>query len=168
VDAGLAESIHYSIMFYGGRLLNHLTAEDDEVEKFISLRALNRNLVILMDSDKNKADDPVNKTKQRISAEFSKEQGFPWITAGRTIENYIDAALMASCIDQILAGGGAMMPKDDEFSDRLKKENYGGRPIEKVKLAHLITEKMPDLNILDLKSKVDELIKFIRKANQIE
>ncbi len=31
----LKEGIHYSLMFYGGRLLNHLSAEADEVEAFI-------------------------------------------------------------------------------------------------------------------------------------
>jgi predicted ATPase len=42
----LVEGIHYSIMFYGGRLLSHLSANDDEVSEFISLGALNQNLAI--------------------------------------------------------------------------------------------------------------------------
>jgi hypothetical protein len=49
----LIEGIHFSIMFYGGRLLSHLTAGDDEdVSEFIELRSLNRNLAIVIDSDK--------------------------------------------------------------------------------------------------------------------
>ncbi len=47
----LIEGIHYSIMFYGGRLFSHLTAMDqddlnDNIEDFISVRKLNRNAVI--------------------------------------------------------------------------------------------------------------------------
>ena len=54
----LIEGIHYSIMFYGGRLFSHLTAMDqDELEEnindFVSVRKLNRNSVILFDSDKS-------------------------------------------------------------------------------------------------------------------
>ena len=37
VDPALKEGLHYSIMFYGGRLLSHLTANDPEVDEFISL-----------------------------------------------------------------------------------------------------------------------------------
>ncbi|MGE9007248.1 ATP-dependent nuclease [Leptospira interrogans] len=49
----LIEGIHYSIMFYGGRLLSHLSASDDDVTEFINLRSLNRNLAILIDSDRS-------------------------------------------------------------------------------------------------------------------
>jgi len=37
-DSELEEGIHYSIMFYGGRLLNHLSADDNEIKEFISLK----------------------------------------------------------------------------------------------------------------------------------
>jgi hypothetical protein len=40
--AEFIEGIHYSVMFYGGGLLRHLTADDPSVEEFISLRLLNR------------------------------------------------------------------------------------------------------------------------------
>ena len=41
-------------MFYGGKLSSHLSGEDEDeiVEDLISLRSLNRNAVIVMDSDK--------------------------------------------------------------------------------------------------------------------
>ncbi len=47
-DPKLTETIDYSIMHYGGSLLAHLTPDDPDVEEFISLRQLNRNMVILM------------------------------------------------------------------------------------------------------------------------
>ncbi|MEZ4770015.1 MAG: hypothetical protein R2844_16480, partial [Caldilineales bacterium] len=40
----LDEGIQFSIMFYGGRLLSHLSADDAEIDEFISLRKINQNL----------------------------------------------------------------------------------------------------------------------------
>ena len=67
VDSDLVEGIDYSIMFYGGRLLSHLTANDPEVTDFISLRKLNRNVGILIDSDKASAHAKINSTKSRVA-----------------------------------------------------------------------------------------------------
>ena len=66
------EGIQYSLMFYGGRLLCHLTAEDPEIDAFISLPRLNRFMGILMDSDRGKAGDPLNLTKERIRNELPR------------------------------------------------------------------------------------------------
>jgi len=50
------EGLHYQCVFYGGRLLAHLSADDPDVDVDEALKILriNRNAVILMDSDKNK------------------------------------------------------------------------------------------------------------------
>ncbi len=92
--SGLTEGIHYSIMFYGGRLFSHLTAMDkddlnDNIEDFISVRNLNRNSVILFDSDKARSNAPLSLTKKRLKEEFDRGAGFAWITKGREIENYL-------------------------------------------------------------------------------
>jgi predicted ATP-dependent endonuclease of OLD family len=50
----LEEGVHFSIMFYGCRLLSHLTADDEEISEFISLRKINQNLSIVIDSDREK------------------------------------------------------------------------------------------------------------------
>ncbi len=55
MNPDLREGIHYSIMFYGGRLLNHLSADDPDITEFIKLRRLNRHLAVVMDSDKASA-----------------------------------------------------------------------------------------------------------------
>jgi predicted ATP-dependent endonuclease of OLD family len=67
LDNKLIEGIHYSIMFYGGRLLSHLSALDPEVTEFISLRRLNRYISILIDSDRDKLRGRINDTKQRLN-----------------------------------------------------------------------------------------------------
>ena len=71
MDENLVEGIHYSIMFYGGRLLSHLSNDDIEstdIDDFILLRRLNNRSVMLMDSDKENENDPVNSTKSRLQA----------------------------------------------------------------------------------------------------
>lgn len=66
----LVEGVDYSIMFYGGRLLSHLSADDSEVSDFISLRKLNRNVAVVIDSDRCSSRASINTTKQRVSAEL--------------------------------------------------------------------------------------------------
>ncbi|MRV76099.1 hypothetical protein GJ700_30740 [Duganella sp. FT92W] len=88
------EGIHYSIMFYGGRLLSHLSANDNDICEFISLRSLNRNMAIIIDSDRKSAHSGVNDTKKRVIEEFRRNSEPAWLTAGRERENYIPPALL--------------------------------------------------------------------------
>ena len=74
----LIEGVHYSIMFYGGRLLSHLSADDDEISEFISLRSLNQNLGIVVDSDKTGKDNSINATKACVVSEFQNGAGVAW------------------------------------------------------------------------------------------
>lgn len=97
-DPELIEGTHYSIMFYGGRLLSHLSANDPEVDDFISLRRINRQISILIDSDKTHPRVRLNATKQRVRAEFDKGPGQAWITDGYTIENYVPPAVLRAAI----------------------------------------------------------------------
>ncbi|WP_083633038.1 ATP-dependent nuclease [Chromohalobacter japonicus] len=103
LDESLVEGVHYSVMFYGGRLLSHLTASDElepvSGEKtFIELIKINRHVCIVMDSDKGKASDGINSTKERIIDELSDAAGMPWVTQGREIENYIDKEVMTGAL----------------------------------------------------------------------
>ena len=77
-------------MFYGGRLLSHLSADSPEhAGEAISLLGLNSHAIIMMDSDKNDASSSINKTKERVSGEIERMGGVAWITLGKEIENYI-------------------------------------------------------------------------------
>jgi len=97
----LIEGIHYSIMFYGGRLLSHVSADDDDVDEFIELRALNRNLAVMIDSDRKTAHTPINATKRRLVDEFAKHGGIAWITKGREVENYIEYGLLQEAVKAV-------------------------------------------------------------------
>ncbi len=104
VDPNLIEGVHYSIMFYGGRLLSHLSANDEDISEFIELRALNRHLAIVIDSDKATEDAPVNKTKARLKDEFDSHGSIAWITKGRDIENYVNHSRLQRAVNAVYGG----------------------------------------------------------------
>jgi AAA15 family ATPase/GTPase len=103
----LIEGVHYSIMFYGGKLFTHLTALDDdeeieEIEDFISVKNLNRNTVIMFDSDRNSSEGKLLEQKLRLQAEFDQDTaGFAWITEGREIENYLNMEQLEEAICRV-------------------------------------------------------------------
>ncbi|HAU1190631.1 TPA: ATP-dependent nuclease [Legionella pneumophila] len=168
INPTLIEGIHYSIMFYGGRLLSHLTAKepDEYIEDFISLIRLNRASAILIDSDKEKSKGILNETKKRIKNEFSVG-GFAWITNGREIENYLPANQLNEAIESIHPKA---VRKDhyEQYDKILALKDKFGKEIkaDKVKIARYITEHFkPDWENLDLKKKINDLVSFIIKSN---
>lgn len=166
----LVEGIHYSIMFYGGRLLSHLTANDPEVTEFISLRRLNRYISIVIDSDKDKLRGRINDTKRRIRDEFDAGEGFAWITKGREIENYIESGLIEDAVKKVHPQA-VKLPKKGQFENSLHYKTSTGKLIkkaDKVKIAHEIVKSPVDLSILDLKQMVEKLVKFITDSNDLE
>lgn len=95
----LVEGIHYSIMLYGGKLLNALDAgPSDSNEKLISLFRINTHFCILMDSDKKSKNTRLGKTKTRVIEECKQSGALHWITWGSTIENYVPANVLAASI----------------------------------------------------------------------
>ncbi len=172
MDNSLQEGIHYSVMFYGGKLLSHLTSEDDsEITDFISLRKLNRKLSIVIDSDKKlSARSQINKTKKRIKDEMSKNNGFVWITKGREIENYLSSNILLDAIKSVhsnkiiykLSGEGSYGCLT-KFVDKTGAEH----PIDKVKVAkeYINMENNQIIWELDLEEKINDLITFIHEAN---
>ncbi len=168
-STGLIEGIHYSIMFYGGRLASHLTGEDssEKVDDFISLRRLNRRSAILIDSDKNKARAHINKTKKRLKAEFDNGPGFAWITDGREIENYIDPELVKTAITKTKPSA-KINSELGKFDNPLSIITRGGKASQasKMDVAKYITENStPNLNIHDLKRQIKKLVDFIEASN---
>lgn len=68
------EGLHYSIMFYGGRLLSHLSHSGREVGDFIQLCRLAQHCGIVVDSDRKDDHGKLGETKRRVLKEF-REQG---------------------------------------------------------------------------------------------
>lgn len=163
------EGIHYAIMFYGGRLLSHLSGEENEMalDEFISLRKLNKRGVIVIDSDKSTAHTHLNRTKKRLIEEFNKGPGFSWVTAGREIENYFTK-------DQLEFGILAATPNCNLLSDfgkfdnclKIKGQKGAETQASKTDVAHAIVRQFdPILETYDLKDKIQNVVEFIRESN---
>lgn len=170
VDEKLVEGIHYSIMFYGGRLLSHLSANDPEVTEFISLRRLNRYISILIDSDRKTAHSHLNATKMRVRKEFDEGEGFAWITKGREIENYISPKTLEDSVKSVHSNA-VKLKSIGQFDNSLHyvdKNKKLVKDVDKVKVAHEVVKSPADLSILDLNQQVTKLVKFIRDANDFD
>lgn len=92
--------LSYSIFWYGGAVLSHLTGERDDILR--ALLQLNRNAFVLMDSDLDYRLDAAG-VPQSVKADHAKERVRTaieqlespscgcWVTQGYTIENYLPA-----------------------------------------------------------------------------
>ncbi|OYY74647.1 MAG: hypothetical protein B7Y40_03450 [Gammaproteobacteria bacterium 28-57-27] len=169
VDSNLVEGIHYSVMFYGGRLAAHLSHAPDstEINDFISLRRLNRRGVMIIDSDRDKPHTPINATKRRLQNEFDTGPGHAWITDGREIENYLQPTQITRAISVTHPKATQITEAGKHASLLLIKSSKGRQTVaSKVEVARYITENFePDLSALDLKKRVLALRNFILDSN---
>lgn len=165
IASEMVEGIHYSIMFYGGRLLSHLEAEDSDITDFISLRRMNRRSFVVMDSDRGNSDCPINATKQRVAKEFTDE--FSWITAGREIENYIDEQSLYESLSDLYVDHFHALNNYGPYNHAFLYEDPSGKEksADKVKLAYAVTSRPINIDYLDLRQKVESLVQFIRDSN---
>jgi hypothetical protein len=168
VAPDLIEGVHYSIMFYGGRLLCHLTPEDPEVSEFISLRRINRNVAILIDSDRDNSTASLNATKQRVVNELDTSPGIAWITAGREIENYVEPELLRKCVEKVKPGCGSRV-RTGKFNRALPTITpKSSTKVDKLKVAHEVANEPADLSPYDLQQQTERLVAFIRRANLMQ
>jgi hypothetical protein len=166
VSPTLREGIDYTIMFYGGRLLNHLSPDDPDVEDFISLRRLNRHLAVVIDSDKAKPQSKVGDTKRRV-VDSMKPPGLVWITRGRNIENYVPKDLLDHVVKKVYAK--PLTPNNDQWSHALKPLQEGVKPPDKVLVAREVVSRWKaGLDYLDLHKKIVELAELIEAANGLQ
>lgn len=168
-DDELKEGTHYQIIFYGGRLLSHLSGDTpEEVDSAISILNTNRNAIIMIDSDKREEQSPINSTKERIAEEFEAMNSICWITEGKEIENYIPS----NVVDEFLEiEGSEPVGQYLSFFDHVEdlKEGEGKRYIAKKpllaeKIIHFMTlENMSP--IFDLDEKMVSICTRIRRWN---
>lgn len=169
-DSHLVENIHYSIMFYGGKLLSHLSAaETDETnEKFddlIQLRSLNRECVIVMDSDRSDETADIRTTKERLRSEIEKNSGLIWITDGREIENYVETKLLRNAIETVAPGRGDKVKVGKWERCLPTRSDSSKASVDKVEVAKAVALQPANLDVLNLRSRINDLAKYIRRAN---
>jgi predicted ATP-dependent endonuclease of OLD family len=175
-NPNLIEGLHYSIMFYGGRLFSHLTAMDSDdinevINDFISVRNLNRNTVIMFDSDKDRPRAKLNATKQRLKAEFNSGSGFAWVTKGREIENYLNYEKVEESVLAVHPSAYDFLKKD-EWTNLLQYKKHKVSSVKtanKIKVArHYVSNNAVNFNVLDLNERIEQLHKFISESNGCE
>lgn len=165
----LRESVHYSVMFYGGSLLSHLSYDQDNSEEetgitlqeFIRLARLNWGACIVFDSDKARASADLGSTKTRVVDEFKTGRCLAWVTAGRTIENYLSAPILEKAVATVHPRSS--VSRFGQFKDMTKLAS--GWTFDKVAVARAATRDAPDFTMLDLSTRIDELVEAIRAHN---
>ncbi len=171
VKLDLIEGIHYSIMFYGGRLLRHLDADWEVLDELINLRKINQNLAIVIDSDKAKPRDRLNDTKQRIRKELEGGDSIAWITKGREIENYVEHSVLQAAVAVVHPKLYGEPSSGGQYDHALYFEKAGTpkevyEKADKVRVAREVCKQAANLEVLDLKTQIKALVKMIEKANE--
>lgn len=162
VDSDLIEGLHFTIMFYGGRLLSHLSFQNDIIANdLIPLLRLNRNAFVIMDRDGFSSKTKINSTKTRIKKEIGEKNY--WITKGREIENYISEQTIRNWLDI----EKIVLNPDKKLGDIISRKTNKKYDSAKSKFAKEIVENITqdDLEILDLKRKMNQLIREIHNWN---
>jgi len=95
----LIEGIHYQCLFYGGRLLKHISCDEPVCDPTrVQVLTINRNAMIMLDSDLRSEERVLPETKSRIVAEFGRLDGIAWVTAGKEIENYLPEPVLSQVV----------------------------------------------------------------------
>lgn len=166
-DGLLKENIHYQILFYGGRLLSHISGNVNQDEELVQLFRANRHSIIVMDSDKTSKNKHINSTKKRVRDEFSSNGSMVWITQGKEIENYLSKSVINEYYNvnyQI-----SQYEKIDDFlNSRSGKKELGKKYVtnkvkESINISKLIDKE--DLEILDLKFQLSKIVEKIKAWN---
>lgn len=172
----LREGAHYTFMFYGGKVLNHFDAlPPEELPKKIAMLAVNRNIAVVIDSDrrpkawstktgkKRRPQMRLNQTKREIIRQVEEHGGYAWVTAGKEIENYIPSRIW----DQVASKS---LTIEDEYQDVPAIPALSKLASTKVDLAHKAESLIDDVAIaghLDLEFCLEKLCTHIRMWNGI-
>jgi predicted ATPase len=163
------EGTHYSIMFYGGALLSNLSTRDaEEVEEFISLRSLNRYMLVMMDSDKSSGQMRLNSSKRRVisALEEDKDTSMAWVTAGYTIENYIDADLLDEAIRYVHPKSArTAFALQTKWVNPLSPSRIGVLQASKIAIAKRVVSNWEGNWQFDLRKNVMAVVALIERAN---
>ena len=162
VDRRIRKGFDYQYLQYGGACLPHYSGDIEcQTQDLIQVFRINRNAVIVMDSDIRTSDDEINEHKKRIVDEFQTASSFAWVTAGKEIENYVDSKLWEQKL-----GTSEPLGQYDCFPDYCKQAPKH-KSAKKVNLAREIVEQINADNWeqYDLKEKIAEIYARICQWN---
>ncbi len=168
----LQEGNHYQCVFYGGKVLSHFSAEAPAtIQELVNLLHVNRNSVVIMDSDRSKNADELRLTKKRIIEEMNKIRAFTWVTSGREIENYIPVSTLSAFYKKTDIPAHQKYTKFSLLLDKIQSGEGKKYLANKFQFAVTIRDSMSLSDLkprLDLDQKMTELVAIIRKWNHIE
>jgi hypothetical protein len=118
-------------------------------------------MAILIDSDMAAANSTINSTKERLMSEFGKG-AFAWLTQGREIENYVPKDVLAMAVQRAHPNVHKTWV---EPRNMYAKALGGLKNPDKVKIAEEAVLGEPIWGTLDLETRVEALVAFIRSAN---
>jgi predicted ATP-dependent endonuclease of OLD family len=167
----LKEGLHYSIMFYGGRLLANLSFDYDWFNTdVIPLLKINKNAFVVIDRDGKTINVKLNNTKIRINQEIGDNNC--WITNGREIENYLSDKIVSNWLfEKHHYKSKFTNDKNIKLEDNILNSN------DKIKLKYNLSKTLysseiseyidrDSMNLLDLITNLDSLIKRILEWNR--
>lgn len=174
------EGIDYSVMFYGGRLLAHVslgrdedTPDNEDVDDLVHLLRINQHSAILIDSDRRNKTAPLNATKLRVQQECAASKILCWITDGREIENYLPAEVIVSAYEKDSGGrrslrfsrfGALEKSLATAFRGVWKRSSYYDH--SKPRIARLISEKLTKEHLTpELTGWIERLTRVIRHTS---
>lgn len=167
----LKEGLHYSIMFYGGRLLSNLSFDFEWFNnEVIPLLKINKNAFVVLDRDGKTMSPKINDTKNRIITEIGENNS--WITKGREIENY----LSDKTISDWLVNKHGFQTNFTNYKNTKLEENIANSS-KKINLKYNLSKTVfsseiadyidkDSLSILDLNKNILNLINKIREWNE--
>jgi predicted ATP-dependent endonuclease of OLD family len=168
VEPNIKEGLHYSIMFYGGRLLSNLSFDYEWLnETLIPLLKINTNAFVVIDRDGQRMSPKLNKTKNRIEKEVGPNN--TWITKGREIENYLTSNSLQSWLKSknitktVSEEPNTKLEDIINYADNKLKYNRS-KTVYSAEIVDHITEK--SLDILDLRAQIEKLISVINEWNK--
>ncbi len=133
----LKEGTDFTFQYYGGKLLAHVTVDDD-LEEFVNLLDVNRHAFIVMDSDwPNEGDWTTNDLaprKRRIIEECARKNIKVWVTKGREIENYIPDSVWAE-----FQGEAVELKRNENAHDVISK--YTNKPLNAQEICPILQEQ---------------------------
>lgn len=167
----LVENHHYQCVFYGGRLLAHLSGRAEDTDAAVSILKINRNAAVIVDSDKRGEGDEINATKTRVLQEIQAVGGLGWITEGREVENYLSPSVVAKLTNKDMAE----IPTVGQFVDffayldgvapGLGKKYREKKPLLAEAVAPYLTRD--SMTLFGLGAQMDALCQQIRRWNRL-
>lgn len=171
VDSEIEEGVHFTIMTYGGYLVDglHLRGEVEIESDLIALLRLGRSCTLIADSDKRSADSPLRGTLTRLQEE-SKLAGSGHVLIpewASTVENLLPRRLFREVVvsehrvaGQRLRTPASHTPFDDPFY------GLGRSTFSKVSIARAVCERLTSSDLdPQLRESAVDLAERIRAAN---